>query len=552
MTVDSVRAVISAVDLIPQSDVVLTIYSNPITLLVGKASAGGTFTGEATIPAAVGPGAHSLVLDVVTESGIQRSIGTLILDKQLRVSSASQPGVVSSDTEPGALTVDRAAKSGLQIYDALSQPAATSALAVTAAAIVSLMSGGVASTGTTASRKRDAKGKLAGFVTKKLKATKSGATAWGDGSSTWRAPFTLSADSFSRILPNKFGPLSASLPRITVDGSWLRACIGSIAFSAWIIAFFAGVLSGMTFGSVVAPSAMTATVFACLGLLDAGIGMSAWLGTLVGVLIAGSLSDWYDVRTLMGMAVLYTGLAPLAHVIRPLRRAIEDRSDMMERIFDYVITPIFLAFAGGSMLKALNGLSALKLVDAGDVSRAIWFFGILIVVRFAGEDLVRSLYPERMSQVQPQKLTSPSTKVAIASVIPRSVIILFIAVPFFGFTWKTILSTCLLAIPVLMKPFEDNLPNVPFIHRWLPRGLFRFLSLMILGLWLTSVLVPIDDSQAVRNSAVWLLIPGVIIGVIEGFGREGGEWNNTTVKWVLGIGVWGTAVGIVTGMISLF
>jgi hypothetical protein len=157
-----------------------------------------------------------------------------------------------------------------------------------------------------------------------------------------------------------------------------------------------------------------------------------------------------------------------------------------------------------------------------------------------------------MAQVQPQKLTSPSTKVAIASVIPRSVIILFIAVPFFGFTWKTILSTCLLAIPVLMKPFEDNLPNVPFIHRWLPRGLFRFLSLMILGLWLSSVLVPIDDSQAVRNAAVWLLIPGVIIGVIEGFGREGGEWNNTTLKWVLGIGVWATAAGIVTGMISLF
>jgi hypothetical protein len=182
----------------------------------------------------------------------------------------------------------------------------------------------------------------------------------------------------------------------------------------------------------------------------------------------------------------------------------------------------------------------------------MWFFGVFIVLRFVGEDFVRALYPQRMASVQPQKLTSPSRSLALLAVIPRSAVILFVAVPFFGLTWKTILSIGLLAIPTLMKPFEDDLPNSAFIHRWLPRGLFRFVCLLIIGAWMSSLLVPQDSPTAVRDAAVWMLLPGVLVGVLEGFGRQDGNWSNTPRKWVLGVGVWLLGSGIVTGVLTFF
>jgi hypothetical protein len=47
-------------------------------------------------------------------------------------------------------------------------------------------------------------------------------------------------------------------------------------------------------------------------------------------------------------------------------------------------------------------------------------------------------------------------------------------------------------------------------------------------------------------------VPGIVIGVIDVFGREGGDWNNAWLKCTLGVFVWLAAAGLVTGNLILF
>ena len=547
-----VKVRVSARGLVPGSVIVARVYSEPITIVEDVAPQTGVYDVERPLPDTLGPGMHTVVLDTVTVSGPRRSLGTVTLDGDLRVASASPAAAVSTDVEPGSRRVARAASSGKAVYDPQAQPAATAGLAMSAAAVLSLIAGGATAVSQSATRRRETRGKVAGFVSKKLKSTGRSGDAWGDKSATWRLPLTSRTDRLSRDIPVVVGRWSATLPRIAVDGSWMRAWSGSLFVVAWAASFVAGVSTGAAGPGVLAPSAGIVLILSCVGLLDAGAGFSAWVGVVIGALVFGNISDAYDVRTLMGLAALFVGLSPLAHVIRPLRRNFGDRGDIVERIFDYAIAPVFVAFAASSMLKALNGLSGLELVSPATVEKSVYVFWAACIVRFACEDLIHRFYPERMSTVQPGKLTSPGKALSLLGILPRSAIFLFVAVPFFGWTWQTVLSAVFLAIPLVLKPFEDDLPNIAGVHRWLPRGLFRFLCLLVFGMWLAQLLVPAGDVEALRRAAVWLLVPGLVVGVAEMFGRFGGDWNNVRVKWSLGFLVWLGAVGLVSGAVTLF
>jgi len=218
-----------------------------------------------------------------------------------------------------------------------------------------------------------------------------------------------------------------------------------------------------------------------------------------------------------------------------------------------VIVPVFVAFATGSMLKALNCLSGLEIVGTSDISHLRWAAGLAIIARLAVEDVAAHLYPERMKLVQPIKLISPSKSVSGVSITVRSLVFLMVCEPFFGVTANTVASAVVLAIPVVLKLWEDDLPDYTVVHKWLPRGLFRFLCTLIIGAYLTMTLIGADGGEdAVRSSLVWLLLPGSIIGVAELFGRSGGHWPNVAVRRTLGVIVWLTAAAIVTGRLTLF
>ena len=67
------------------------------------------------------------------------------------------------------------------------------------------------------------------------------------------------------------------------------------------------------------------------------------------------------------------------------------------------------------------------------------------------------------------------------SVALRTAVYVLIAIPFFGMGWVTWLSAVLLAVPMVLKVWEDDLPNAVWLNKWFPRGLTRFALLLVLA-----------------------------------------------------------------------
>lgn len=554
---------VRAVGLSPGSPVNVSVFSEPQTILETTVDANGNLDTSAPLPADLGPGRHTVALAAKSTSGDIAVVGALTVTDDGRVGEVVQPAPIANFAGPSDSRLVRAVELGKPVYDPASRPLTTASVVVAATGLIALagaagMTGSslaVRSGGADSQRRRNSRGKLAGAVTKKLKGLQANEEARGDSSRTWHVPGTARADAISGSLPNKVGKWSALAPRIVVDGSWLRAMFGSFGWISWAVGLVLGVVASFVdTRSPLTPAFGMILTIAVLGIIDAGAGAIAWCALVAIALVGGDLSTWPDVRTALGLGLVFASVPLLAHVIRPLRRYLRDSSfERWERVFDYVMMPVFVAFATGSMLKALNGLSGLELVTPDQVSTMRWTVAIAIIVRLALEDIAAHHYPRRMAEVQPKKLVSPNRRVTSVSITARSLVFLMVAEPFFGINIRTIIATLLLAIPLVLKMWEDDLPNSAVLNKWLPRGLFRFLCTLVLGAYLTSTLIGADGGDAaVRSSFIWMLMPGVVLGVVELFGRSGGDWPNVTVKRSLGAIVWVLAAGIVTGNIVLF
>lgn len=578
---------VEASQLVPSSPVRVTVFSEPSLILEGFADENGAFSGTAVLPPDLGEGGHTVVLEATAVTGPISVAGAFLLESDGTFERIAQPQTLSELDGPDDERLTRALEAGRPAWDPNARPLTSALIAVTAMSMIALAGAGGISTGlggqssgqsssqtqgrgadrisedSTTNSTNDGAGdgdnksraKLAGVVTKKLKGIKVSSSARGDLSNSWALPATAATDRFSREAANRAGAVSAAASRVLVDGAWLRAMFGSGGYSTWFVGTILGTLASFVdTRSPLTPTAAWLSVIVFLGILDAGAGASAWLTISVLAVVTGNAGSWADVRTILGLFVLLATPALLAHVIRPLRRFVKDnRFEFWERVLDYAMMPVFVAFATGSMLKALNGLSGLEIVSSDDVSRLRWIVGLAIIVRLACEDIAAHWYPERMSQVQPAKLVSPGKAVTSVSIAVRALVFIMICEPFFGVTTTTITAATLLAVPQVLKMWEDDLPNSAALNRWFPRGLFRFLCTLILGAFLTSQLIGSDGgADAVRSSFIWLLLPGVLVGVIELFGRHGGAWPNVTLRRSLGAVVWLCAAGMVTGRLTLF
>jgi hypothetical protein len=565
---------IKAVNLRPSSPLIATVYSDPLVILRAVAGANGEFVGSASIPSGLAAGRHTVVLEAQDASGVRTVAGTFTLQADGTFERIVQPRTITSLRGPGDRRLDRAAATGRSVWDPRSRPLTTAGLAVAAMSFIALagaggLAGGGVGSGQTGGsspsrapteraeggRKRNARGKLAGVVTKKLKGIQVSSTARGDLSGTWALPATARTDQFSSSAPGRLGKWSSAAPRVVVDGAWLRAILGSFGFSTWLVGLALGTCASFIgTNSPLTPTAAWLAAIVALGTLDAGAGQSAWFVICSIATCTGWVRGWADIRTMLGLFVLLVTPSLLAHVIRPLRRYVaENRYEAWERGFDYVMMPVFVAFASGSMLKALNGLSGLEIVHPRDVSNLRWVVYVSIIVRLACEDLASHWYPERMRMVQPAKLVSPNRIVTSVSIVLRSLVFLLVCEPFFGITATTVTAMLLLAAPVVLKMWEDELPNSRVLNKWFPRGLFRFWCTLILGSYLSWALIGRHGgASAIKTSFVWLLLPGVIIGIVELFGRSGGDWPNVRLRRILGAAIWVTAMLMVTGHLTLF
>lgn len=524
----------------PNSDAVAWLFSEPRRLGVIRVSNDGTFDADLRVTESIPIGDHTTQINGVTDDGGVRSLNLAV--------EVVEPG---DEVAPGAERGRSSAnpRETVQPYSPQDDPVTTRQLAVAATALLSLAAAGAA-----AERREARRGKLAGVVTKKLKALKTDEEGRGDRSATWRGVGTAPFDRSMNDAPLRVGPFSALFSRVLVDGAWLRAILGSRAVGVWSAAVaLATAWVVDTSGYVATPAVWLLCALLVVAALDATAGALAALVITTAAVVFDRVGVWPDVRALLGIWVLLISAPLLAHVIRPLRRARDTENFARERFYDYAMMPVFVAFAAGSMAKALNGLSGLDLVAPSTVTAVKWTVWAAMILRLAGEDLAFALYPKRSLEVQPAKLVSQTRAWGLVSVAIRFGVFLFIAEPYFGINIGTLVAAALTALPALVKLWEDDLPNSERLFYWLPRGFLRFFLLLILGGWMSSRLVGDDASpDVVRSATPWLLVPGAIVGVVEFFGRSGKSWRDDRVKHIGGALFWLVAVLIVAGRLQLF
>lgn len=555
--------------LTPGAPVALTIYSTPRILGTAVVDNDGSITVAISIPSDLESGEHTLVASSTDVDGsLVQSMAAFTLDDDGVVTALAPPAQVTG-IAPGGSEISRALRYEAPVYNVTNHPVTTAAVATTAAVFLGLagaagMSGagsgmarGSASSPSdsgSASGERRSRGKLASVVTKKLKRLDQDAAGAGDASRTWRLPWTHLTDRWAINLIERSQPYSALLPRVFVDGAWARAIGGSSAMLLWLAGAVLGVVYLTASGATLAPvSLIVVALIVGVSVLDSASGFWAWLVIATGALVTGNVRDLGDVRLLLGLGVLFVSVALLAHAIRPLRRRpARTPVDRFDRVADYVMPPVFLALASGSMLKALNGLSGLELIDKSNISLVQWTVVGAFLLRMAMEDAATYLYPQRFEAVQPRKLRSPSARVQGSAALAKFLLTVLIAAPFFGLGWSTWLAAALLTLPVFLKIWEDDLPNSMLLHRWYPRGVLRFALMLVVGIYMSAWLLGSDPGDdTVRATYVWLLLPGIVAGLIELVARNGFEWTNTWAKRLAGAPVWAFAALVSLGVVTL-
>ena len=559
-------ASVVASGLYPGSTLSIYLYSDPQLIGSAIADSSGRASIAAVIPSGLASGDHK-VLAIGTDvykNPIQ-ALSAFQLDPQNVVVAYVPPAQVSSSMAADQSAIFQALHAGKPLYDIKLHPGSVATVALAATSLIAVAGagglsglggagGGTASGSGHGGSGRANQGKLASAVTKKLKGVKVDEPGIGDRSKTWNVPGTLKFDALINKGVVDVGRRSALLPRVLVDGAWARAMFGAAAIILWGLGLVMGVLSSVQVHYQALPPKLSYTlVIVALGILDSTAGALAWFAMASLAYVTGHLTSWAQLRTILGMFVLFATIILLAHAIRPLRRR-QDGSWMQrfDRLADYGMPPIFLAFAASSMFKALNGLSGLQLVSKSDFGALRLTVIITFLVRLLFEDIALHWYPQRSIAAQPAKLSSPTKFAAWSAIVFKLLIFLVVAAPFFGLGFYTMLAWEITGAMLVLKLYEDKLPNFVFINKWYPRGVANFLLMLVIGIFFGAFIVGSHPThQKVIDAFALMMIPGAISTILDLLGREGWKWPENWEKRVIGAELWFIALGLVVGFITL-
>jgi hypothetical protein len=554
--------------LAPQTEVTVTVYSTPQVLASGVVDDDGSASLDAALPGGLDPGAHAIDVRATGAGGSAvQSIGAFTIDPARVVEEVAPMGELLDPVPPDDPTLARALSAGVAVYDPARYPTVTVAAAIMAVAVVGIaglsrvvsvpLPGSPADGNPTpkvpgAEPRRPAR--LSKMKARKMTSLGEVEQGWGDRLGPWRVPGTAAIDRMIHRMAWQLSRVTELGSRILVDGTWARAMVGSAGLALWLLGAVLGLLAARSveFGAF-PPAAPLVLVIVAVGILDATAGVIAWVVLAVGVVVTGQLGGWDDLRTLLGLFALYAAIPLAANALRPLRRSPDaSAKGRFDRLADYVAMPVLIAWAGTSMLLALNGLSGLLLVEDDLLVPMRWTIAVALVLRLALEDLAAHGFPARVEAVQPSKWPVRPVPVQLASIALRVGVVALVLAPFAGLGAATFAAAVLTAIPMLLKVNQDRLVNVPWLYRYFPRGMASRLLTMVVAIylsaWLLGQAATSEQTPAMYN---WLLLPGIIVGVISILGRDGRHWPDTWSKRGFGSLVWFALAGLTVGLITV-
>ena len=286
-----------------------------------------------------------------------------------------------------------------------------------------------------------------------------------------------------------------------------------------------------------------------LGIFDAFAGLAAAMVFAVVVLAAGGVGSTDTVRLLLGVCALWFAIALLAGVVRPFRRPTPERAlDWWTRGADVVLASLMGGWAVQKSVGALNGLAGHELPLAGSANRIALAALTAIAARIVLETVAGWAYPERLGAVRPEKLPKSGKVQRLAAIGLRTVLFVFVTVAFLGTPWQLWVGTALFVVPQVLSVYEDKFPNRPQLFRVLPKRIVKTVFMMLVGTLSGLALAWLLDDPASRivNGFVLLSLPGLAFSVIELFGREGDQREQTWPRELAGGAV--VAVGIAAAL----
>ena len=375
----------------------------------------------------------------------------------------------------------------------------------------------------------------------------------GDRSDTFRWPLTDFFDRQLNQLAVEFSRFTPLMARIIQDGNYLRSMVGSLSILLYPVAIYLGLtaLGANTWQAMPTVTALMITIMA-VGLLDTFAGFITGYTFLTGALISGHFNSRQEILGTIGVMIIWFAPALIISAMRPLRRYVDNRSELWERVTDYALSILLTGWIVQKMVGALPGLTGKQLAITGHKNDLAIAAGILIAIRLLLEDLSTHAYPVRNDKIE-LNLEQPKQWHTYSTLVIKALIYYFLAERFIGNTWALYVGLVLFIIPMVLEFIAENFPKRTLIHRILPKGAGLILAMILVGSWFANFLATqISDPHSLLLACFVLLgLPSLLLSILDFFGDEhDSAWNQSGAGLLIyrlgGVAVYTVLVLVIT------
>jgi hypothetical protein len=344
------------------------------------------------------------------------------------------------------------------------------------------------------------------------------------------------------------------LSRIANDGAALRALMGAF----WILLPITGIVLGVVGAfdaefTVMIPALWIVAAVLVLGILDAFAGLLFASAFTFVVLLGGGYESAHSIRGLLGIAVFAFAPALVASAVRPFRRLSSGPDLVWNRLVDFVLVGLFGAWTAGTMYSALPFLTTYKPIHSDRIDFVHVVALVALVARWVVENSARLALPKQLQAVEVVEFDSPPLMQQVGSAVLRTAVFTFVIYVFIGNNWALWTAAALFLLPKIIDDFVSRFPNVPMLHKFLPKKLTKVVFMMFVLTWWGGVVNDqwADSADALLFIFVLMQIPGLVLDALGWFGREGSSWKSTALSKIAGILILILGVLIVRGIVVL-
>ena len=504
---------------------------------------------DLTIPDDVPPGFHSIEIEVYDDGGT-------VSKKEIPFCKNLDGEIHWDNLCPDVLEAKAQAKldlvkvpTGLKKYDPMSDTEKTRDLQIAAlAALAALGTAKKEEKKPEDQEQEDIQGVKAGDL--KLLHNEPGK---GDLSTTWDHRFTDEIDFKFIALSNWTNRFSPLLTRTIQDGNSLRAAIGSWTIPLLPISLGLGISASLDVsGNALPPAIGIILAIMTVAIFDAFAGFIAGFIYFASTLVTGHLSTRPEILTTLGVMVFFFAPALLASSFRPLRRKIENRDDLWERLTDLALGTVLTYWVITKMVGAMNGLARLELPISSHASEIGIYAASLLVARFIFEESVSRLYPVRL-EILHVEIKEPDIYQKIISLEFKIFFFVMLARPFVGYNLQLLLGAIIFAIPAITGlALEDGLPKKKL---YLPKGALKTIVMIFVMAYVSKLIEGAfaHPETFLKWNFVVMALPGFALHYLDAItDSPGQEWRETRSGRVLyrvgGIAVFILIVMMVRGV----